>query len=210
MKQTDESRIGHEMAERYAAYKRRYGSALKAGCYLECVLIDYAMMEDRLVSILHHLNIADRNLGEGCRWAQSPKPRKEGYRAALASLRTDGGALPNLKNISTKADVLGALATLGDPDEDCGEFEVWLRTDVRSKLVECGAVDLCAELHAWRNRRNDLTHNLFGPKASDYDAEALRELAVEGMDLAKRLDNISGRMATLMRRYEKRRSKRKV
>lgn len=199
----------HAAAARYAECKARYGRALRAGCYLECVFIDYAMMEDRLLSILHHLNIADRALGKGCRWATSPKPRRAGYRAALSSMIPGDGSLPRLGNICTKIDVLEALASLGDCDGACEEYEIWLRTEVRNKLQQYGTVSLCKALNDWRDKRNDLTHHLFGNNACNYDAEELRVLAVEGMALVKSLDNISGAMARLMKKYEERQVRRR-
>ena len=66
----------YQSAVQYREYKARYNRALRAGRFLECAFIDYAMLEERLLlSILHHLHIADRTLGKGCRWATNPKPR---------------------------------------------------------------------------------------------------------------------------------------
>ena len=80
-----------------------------------------------------------------------------GYRAALSGLITKDGALPKLVNISTKIDVLEALANLENPDDGCEEFEMWLRTEVRDKLVQYETAALCKSLNNWRGRRNDLT-----------------------------------------------------
>ena len=208
-KPSDSITPDHAGAARYAEYKARYGKALRAGCYLVCVFIDYAMMEDRLLSILHHLNIADRTLGEGCRWATSPKSRRAGYRAALSAMISKDGALPRLGNICTKIDVLETLATLRDSDDAREEYEAWLRTVVRDKLEQYEVASLCKALNDWRGKRNNLTHHLFGSNACNYDAEELRKLAVEGMAFVKSLDNISGAMARLMRNYEARRARRK-
>lgn len=201
---------GAAKADQYKEQKNRFKDALKAGCYLECIFIDYAMMEDRLLSILHHLNIADRECGDGRGWAKSPAAKRAGYKSALRGMpkiRVDG-ALPKLDNISTKIEVLRTLATLGEPKESCNDFERWLRTDVRGRLVGCGVPELCEQVTGWIHLRNDLVHALFGARARGYDAEALEELAREGMDLACKLDNVSGAMQRLMQRYERDRVKR--
>lgn len=104
--------------------------------------------------------------------------------------------------------MLEILAGLDDPTEESGDFEAWLRTNVKDKLRKYEVVELCWAMNKWRDRRNNLTHHLFSQKACDYDAEELRCLAIQGMDYAKRLDNISGAMARLMGRYEKRRAHR--
>ena len=39
----------------YAREKARYCSAMKYGFYLEAMLIDYALLEDRLRSVLYHI-----------------------------------------------------------------------------------------------------------------------------------------------------------
>ena len=201
---------GAAKADQYKEQKNRFKDALKAGCYLECIFIDYAMMEDRLLSILHHLNIADRERGDGRGWAKSPAAKRAGYKSALKSLPTiqANGSLPKIDNISTKIEVLRALATLGEPAECCNDFERWLRTDVRGRLVGYGVPDLCNQVTGWIRQRNDLVHALFGARARDYNAEALEELAREGMDLACKLDDVSGAMQRLMQRYEKDRAKR--
>ena len=195
----------------YKEHKERFKRAIEAGCYLECIFIDYAMMEDRLLSILHHLNIADRERGDGRGWAQSPKPKREGYRSALQSMtkiRKDGSvALPKLDNISTRIEVLRTLASFDEPNDGCNDFEHWLRTDVRNKLTECEVVELCDCIAHWIKRRNDLVHALFGARARGYDPQQLESLAKEGMDLAGKLDNISGRMKTAMAGYERKRLK---
>lgn len=196
----------------YKEHKERFNRAMKAGCYLECIFIDYAMMEDRLLSILHHLNIADRERGNGRGWAQGPKPKREGYRSALQTMirvRKDGSlALPRLDNISTKIEVLRTLANLDEPSGDCNDFENWLRKDARAKLMEYEAVVLCDRVTRWIGQRNDLVHALFGARARGYDPQQLGSLAKEGMDLAGKLDNVSGAMKTLMKKYEEHRTKR--
>ena len=77
--------MGTPKAEQYKEHKVRFKRAMHAECYLECIFIDYAMMEDRLLSILHHLKIADRELGKRGGWAQSPKAKREGYSGDGAS-----------------------------------------------------------------------------------------------------------------------------
>lgn len=205
-----EKETGAAKAAQYKEHKERFRRALNAECYLECVFIDYAMMEDRLLSILHHLNIADRERGNGRGWAKSPAAKRAGYKSALKSLPTiqANGSLPKIDNISTKIEVLRTLATLVESEECCNDFDLWLHTDVRERLIEYNAVELCNRLIDWIGRRNDLVHALFGVRSRAYDAEALENLALEGMELARRLDNISGAMQTLMRRYEKNRVRR--
>ena len=39
----------------YAKQKARYCSAMKYGFYLEAMMIDYALLEDRLRSVLYHI-----------------------------------------------------------------------------------------------------------------------------------------------------------
>ena len=199
--------MGTPKAEQYKEHKVRFKRAMHAECYLECIFIDYAMMEDRLLSILHHLKIADRELGKRGGWAQSPKAKREGYRSALRDklkLRKDG-AMPTIDNISTKVDVLEALATLEVSDSCCNDFEHWLRTDVRDKLEGYGVTELCDELTRWIAQRNDLIHGLFAARAREYDPEVLQFLAEDGMSIAARLDDVSGCMARLMKKYEKNR-----
>ena len=198
---------GHEKAAQYKDWKEHFESALGVGCYLECIFIDYAMMEDRLLSILHHLNIADRERGDGRGWAKTPADKRLGYKNALRpmpKLRKDG-SLPRLDNISTKIEVLRTLATLEGSSDCCNDFEHWLRTDVHDKLVAYNAVDICDHLSTWIARRNDLVHALFGARTRDYDALEIERLAREGMSLAGQLDNLAGAMKTQMAKYEKKR-----
>ena len=41
----------------YRTNLRRYNKAMKEGFYFEAMLIDYAMMEDRLRSFLYHIGL---------------------------------------------------------------------------------------------------------------------------------------------------------
>ena len=63
----------------YRTYKKQFQRAFRAECYLECIFISYAMIEDRLLSILFHLGIADRANDKKPKWAQKPRVRRNGY-----------------------------------------------------------------------------------------------------------------------------------
>ena len=126
-------------AEQYATYKRRYKAAMSSCCYLECLLIEYAMMEDRLLSILFHLGIVNRQDEVKPTWVKRPQDMREGYRRCLASIITKRGSMPPLRTITSKLQAIKVLTALEDPLEECPPYERWLRTEVKKELTECDA-----------------------------------------------------------------------
>lgn len=177
---------------------------MRAHCYLECVLIEYAMLEDRLLSILVHLGMARRQDEHKPVWVRKPSDVRQGYRSCLAPMLSHRGSLPSIRSIKSKMSAITLLATLEGPSDECGAYERWLRTTVRDKL-EASQVDVTIErLGAWLERRNELVHALFGATSGLYDSDELRALAEEGLFLARQLDNVSGKMAALMCAYRRR------
>ena len=198
----------------YAFQKSRYKNALKHEYYYECIFIDYALIEDRILSILSHLGIADISEPERPEWKTYPKARKKGYKNVLQPICTKSGSLPLIRNLSSKVGALQALLSTEEPSTDMladGEYdyECWLRTAVRRRLAECELESILSRLDSWRHDRNVLTHALLSSKAKATDTDKLRALAEEGMDLANSLDSISGKMKTCMGRYERKRIEKK-
>lgn len=187
--------------ERYATFKAKYGKALRAGCYLECILIDYAMIEDRLLALLWHLKLADRKDETHPKWAASPSYVSDARRQVLTKLKRKDN-FPAVKNIETKLQAVEQLSMLDGESVTDNLYELWLRTKVRDKLAECDAAALCGDIRAWKGERNKLVHALFGSQPYGSDEESLRKLAEQGMEYAKELDSVVRKVKTLMKTYE--------
>ncbi|MBR2790145.1 MAG: hypothetical protein IKD70_05950 [Eggerthellaceae bacterium] len=191
-----------EKRANYAEQKKRYASAFNGGYHLECIFISYAMIEDRILSILTHLRMVNVENAKPS-WRKSPKDCYEAYKRIIRDCTKASDNLPQLRYLQTKLDALKALAEAGDADEDATFYEHWLRSTVRDRLRQSDVSALCDQLMSWKERRNELTHALFALDRGNYSDGEFRRLAEEGMELARAFDNVSGQMKTCERQFEK-------
>ncbi len=129
--------------QKYENYREQMGrlkKALGAGFYLEAIFIEYAIMEDRLESILRHAG----------KWKE-PKPNE-----------------PSL-SIQKKKNLIAKMA-----DEKKSLAHKYFSDDILSRII------------AWKNKRNDLIHELL---KQSLHTEDIQMFAVQGQLLAKEISN---------------------
>ena len=202
MKRKELNEIKRSHYEQCAIKRKR---AYRACCYYECMLIDYAMIEDRLLAILSRVGFVQRVDDSNPGW--SSKHRKE-RKAMLASVdRKYANTSPHIKNISTKIMALRAVcdtdfAGLGFDDA----YASWLDKDVRKLFAECGVSSLCDRADEWRASRNTYVHALFGNVSYDTENEELKAFVDEGREIALALNRVGGRMKTAEKKLKRRKA----
>lgn len=169
---------GKEKQNTYAKYMLQYNKAIRNEFYLEAIMIDYAMMEDRLVALLHYVGIVSRNQPKLCvnKFCRADIRKLLGYKEKAAI---------RINNISVKVkifDVLMSLTGTGD-----SEFINDIVAHVDSSAGRGEIKDLCSAITEWCDTRNQYVHALLN---KNYDAlqEGLKDFAENGHGIARRID----------------------
>lgn len=168
-------------------HMKRYGQAMKAGCYLEALMIDYACLEDRLRYLLFYLGML-----------QSPSSGSIGSRRTAASYkrildRYMQKGDRSIRHIAGKRNLTRCIFLLADenkPDQnDIVQTVLCASLSDNSRVRE--ALDLMGEIEAWCDYRNAVVHDLMDKSVVSLDTH-LAEQAELGNKLFRRLDNIVG------------------
>ena len=184
----------------YIREYRRYKTALNNDYYLEAIAIVYAIMEDRLVSFLHHAGIVSRdNENLKITRASSPYIRK--------LMGKEGSAPIRIKDITEKIDIIMKLINMDEllALEIDDEVEQFVKTYQKKGVARKGymhdiycqinrsinkekAQELFSAFIPWRDTRNKLIHALLNKTAKSSD-NAKEECAKAGYLLTRQFDD---------------------
>ena len=179
-----EIRISADNMEKHNTYQeltKKRNNSLKKENYVEVVTYSYAMIEDRLLSFLHHLYVIDRY-----------KFKLEDLVSPhLASVMRKNSEIeseykPRIKNISTKITIIKALYNYKGTDLILSKINNHIKDilDVKQLQNDIG------RLNKWLNYRNEITHGLFNKNLEDLNSK-LKSIAKEGIYLSGRFDYYS-------------------
>ena len=171
--------------DKQRAYQRNMQQLRRAtenGFYLEAIVIEYAMMEDRLLSFLRHAGLL---CGTG-----EPKIDDADALALLAKLgfKANKNGVIEVKNISTKSDVI--RETLKWSTKATNVRKPFLKTikdryeggvDIQEML------DLQPLVKSWCKYRNEAIHSLLN-KNMDSLQEEIVTYCRNGENVARRID----------------------
>lgn len=170
---------GKDKGKTYQQYMEKYSKAIKHEFFLEAIVIDYAMLEDRLLALLHYLGVVSRthNMISVNKFCRSQIRTMLGYKPNSAI---------NVNNISVKIRIIRALLSISAEDEDKYLSAVCFYLNERISKQELLAV--LDEITLWCNIRNQYIHALLN---KNYEAlqEGLCEYAENGLKLARRIDS---------------------
>lgn len=169
---------GKDKGNTYKLYMEKYNKAIKYECFLEAIVIDYAMLEDRLLALLHYTGVVSRthskiSVNKFCR----PQIRLIiGYNPNSAI---------NVNNISVKIRIAKALLSIDDREEDKYLSTVHSQLSERFSIHEFN--ETMQDITTWCEIRNQYIHALLN---KNYDAlqEGLCEYAEQGLKLARKID----------------------
>ena len=170
----------------YREHKGRYKRAMENEFYFEALLIDYALLEDRLRSMIYHMGFLKDRV------AYKIKNTKSSYLQEIISTYKDKheNSQLGITNISGKIKIIRCILKWVAYTEE-GYPQDKHMTVLKS---QCEGLDidglLCAfeDLKEWCEYRNEIIHALMNKNLESLSDE-LKIRAEEGMRLANFFDN---------------------
>lgn len=170
---------GKDKSETYAKCIIKYNKAIKYGFYFEAIMIDYAMLEDRLLSFLHHIGVVTRThknitINKFCR----------------DEIRELMNYKPNsnmhIDKISTKREIIEKLLLM-DAIESSKYLSV-VDMHISKSIDKQTFLETLDEISKWCDIRNQYVHAMLN---KNYIAlqEGLCEYAERGFILVRKVDN---------------------
>ena len=184
-KQIEKVQNGAEKYETYKAMTGRHKVAMKHGFWYEAMLIDYAILEDRLDAFLWAAGVIAEPDGASlgnrrtrpllteiiCKYTEAAKP---------APLRNIGGKIAAVRSL-----LLFANDTPAPEDRYLAALAEGLRAlDIDALLA------VLAQIDNWRNYRNQVVHAAMNKNIYAL-TEDLEHNAALGLELARAIDNAS-------------------
>lgn len=170
----------------YAKEKARYSSAVKDGFYLEAMMIDYALLEDRFRSILYHIGFLSNRKSRNV-W-KTARPYFEGIVRQYKTEKENDTL--GITNISGKIKIVRSIL-LWVANTDGGYKDNKHLTLLKSRFEELD-IDafLCSikEIEDWCSYRNEIVHALMNKNLESIESE-LESKAEDGMRLANYIDS---------------------
>ena len=170
--------------EKYLIYRDqmgRYKRAVRGGFYFEALLIDYAMLEDRLLAFLYHIGAVDDRYVSIKITGRTKNYLKQIYGDSPISLTTING----------KLNLIRAVLRWAETDEEIApnqRYQSTLKKQCREQLDLSGFLTKLDEIDKWKEYRNEVIHALMNKKSGAI-YEQIEQKASEGMDLARYIDN---------------------
>lgn len=170
---------GKEKEEVYRKYLEKYNKAIKYEFYLEAIMISYAMMEDRLIAILHYTGVVTRT-------HENLAVNKFCYSDIRTILGYKENAPITIRNISVKIKVLNALVS-GNFQENTFLYDAAKLLNHRQSDKDISVQELCERIAEWCNLRNQYVHALLNKNYAALQ-EGLPAFAEEGLAIAREID----------------------
>ena len=195
----DTVKNGKEKQNAYRNEFSRLGKALKDEFFLEAIAIGYAVIEDRLVSFLHHAGVVSRT-------KENLLINRAVYPYLRSLLKKDEKYAIRVKDISVKVSLICRLLTMTEDEAKAIDDSVRITLAGRKKKIAAHGymldlyqqinqtidpelvVDIFYDLEPWRMERNQLIHALLNKTVSSSNI-AKKKCAEAGVSLARGLDN---------------------
>ena len=158
----------------------RLQRAVKNGYCYDAIMLEYAMIEDRITEILYDCGIVNRTQSGLKVTNRSRKPLRK-----LLTIKENGAF--GINNIQTRIDILKRLTS---DDIDFSDHFSFLQSYIRMKMDEEEFLALLSSVEEWKYQRNGFVHGLMEKVPYGIDEHAMR-LADTGYKLFRKLDNVS-------------------
>lgn len=175
--------------EKEVTYRNRmgkYNQAIKYGFYCEAVMITYAMIEDRLRSMIYHMGFL-ANRQATFIW----KRTRPVLGNCVEKYKTDEEDLKlGINTLSGKTKIvrcvyLWAMNTNNSYGAD--RYMTVLKSQIEGTDID-EVLKTLEEIEKWKSCRNEIVHAMMN-KNNDKLEEILKPHAIEGMSMARSLDN---------------------
>ena len=174
--------------ETYSSMLSRHKTAMKHGFYLEALLIDYAMLEDRLSAFLWAAGVLNDIDKFGC-----GNKKNKAQLLTLYNAYTGDDKAPRLKNISAKINVVLALIDFSEK-EYTGDDRYLTALHKGMQGINLDELkEALKMLDTWRDYRNEVIHGAMTKNVYSLFAQ-LEENAALGLAYARVIDNESKKL----------------
>lgn len=170
----------------YRTQLEKYNQAMRYGFYLQAIMIDYAMIEDRLYSMLYHMGFLEN------RTARNVFAKTKPYLSDIVSTYKTANEDTKLgiKNLKGKIKIVRCVMQWAQQPENAakdGNFLAALKSQC-NKMEIPKVLSMLEDIEKWSAYRNEIVHALMNKNLDSLDAE-LKEQAETGMQLARLLDS---------------------
>lgn len=173
-----------EKAYTYRQMKGRYNKAMSEKFYFEAMMIDYAMIEDRLRSFIYHIG----GMNNRTSLKLDNKISKPFLLLLYNGYTKKKNIGLNLSNVSTKYNLIRAVLNWGEnTDGTEGKYQQKLKFACESLDID-DVLNCLDELEKWCKYRNEVIHGLLNKNIISLN-ENLADKAEEGMKIALRIDS---------------------
>ncbi len=175
-----------EKAQTYRIMMSRFNKAVKAGFFCEAMTIEYAMLEDRLRSVLYHMAILPNRSAPKV-W----KKNRDILTKIVEEYKTkDESSSLGITNICGKSKIVRCvLLFVSNADRDYRE-DKYLHL-LKSQL-EGTDLDLFMKtvegIDSWKDNRNEIVHAMLNKNVLHMET-VLKEIVEQGIKLARDLDS---------------------
>jgi hypothetical protein len=165
--------------------------SIEAGFYFESMFLEYAMMEDRLRSILCHSNLTKTKKSE---YLDIPETKQEVINIYNNIYNTDKEIKKlKLNEIRTKIEIIEALIKWTSMNIDS---ENQIQEDLKNKFSDLEVyIEFFKSLKEWCTYRNHLIHAIFDKNMDSVNEELLskvhegKKMAIELKSLTQKIKN---------------------
>ena len=175
-----------EKQQTYKEQMQRYSKAMKDQFFFEAILIDYAMLEDRLRSMLYHAAFFANRDKAGC-WKKT-KPYFQTFVKQYKNEKENDTL--GVTNISGKIKVIRSmLRWVSEVDATNVKDRYLLRLKNQCESMDIGAIlEALDAIQEWCSYRNEIVHALLNKNTTSVYAE-LEAQAQNGMKYARLIDS---------------------
>ena len=175
--------------EKQATYQeqmRRYKKAMKDGFFFEAMLIDYAMLEDRLRSMLYHAAFFASRDKTSC-WKKT-KPYFQQFVLEYKNEKENESL--GVTNISGKIKVVRSMLRWVVEGDAVNQSDRYLKKlNYQCESLDIGALfETLDDIQDWCDYRNEIVHALLNKNITGVYAE-LEAQAENGMKYARVIDS---------------------
>lgn len=170
----------------YREQKYRFKRAVSNEFYLEALMIDYALLEDRLRALLFHMGfLTDRNATKI--W----KMKKQFLNDVVSKYKEpkENGTL-TISSISGKIKIIRCVLLWSNDTRETNDQDAHLRA-LKNRCNTTDASKLLStlnEVQNWCRYRNEVIHGLMNKNVEDL-SQKLEEMVNKGKILADSIDN---------------------
>ncbi len=169
----------------YSKMLKKHGIAVKYGFYCEAVMIDYAMIEDRLRSTLYHMGfLANRD-------AKAVWKKCRPYLSEIVdTYKTEKeDAALGINSISGKIRIVrcAILWAIHAEEDDCWSKHLKILKDQLEETDLGAFLEVINDAETWKDKRNEVAHAMMNKDIFALE-ETLGPLAEEGLRIGRALD----------------------